>query len=189
MLFACPEDRDHGRMHSVRIALRDRMKALFGLEDTSGVEILALVRALARLCDLVQTQRGEGVELSGPRWGLLMLLGAHEQFGMAQGMTPTALSQHQGVSKNTTSSLLRGLEEQGYVERALDAADHRVFRIRLTDAGREVVRSLAPERMAYMNRLASGLSAEEREQLLALLEKLHGSIVEHGGLRHARHDA
>jgi DNA-binding MarR family transcriptional regulator len=110
-----------------------------------------------------------------------MLLLAHEQKSGPQGVTPTALSRFQGVSRNTISSLLRGLEEQGYVERTLDPHDYRVFRIRLTNAGREVVRSLAPERVAFMNQLAAGLSLAEREELIRLLEKLHDSIMAHAG--------
>ncbi len=165
--------------------MRGALKELVGLEDTSGVEILGMIRGLTRLCEYVESQRSGGPDLSGPRWGLLLVLMAHERHEKGQGVTPTALSHFQGVSKNTISSLLRGLEEQGYIERTLDADDYRLFRIHLTEAGREVVRSLAPQRMAYVNQLAGGLSAEEREQLLVLLAKLRHSIVAQAGLHGA----
>lgn len=171
-----------GHMGGGRAMLRRQLKAWLGLEDTSGVEILGMLRGLSRLSDLVESQEFAGLDLSGPRWGLLMMLLAHERLGNRQGLTPSALSRHQGVSKNTISSLLRGLEAQGYIQRMLDAEDHRVFRIRLTDAGRQVVQAQAPGRVAYMNRLAAGLSREEREQLLALLEKLRRSVVANSGL-------
>jgi DNA-binding MarR family transcriptional regulator len=161
---------------------RSRLKELAGIDDTSGVEILSMIRALTRLSEFVEGQFPAQPDLSGPRWGLLMLLLAHERKSGSQGVTPTALSHFQGVSRNTISSLLRGLEEQGYIERALDPQDHRVFRIRLTDAGREVAQCLAPERVAFMNRLAAGLSPAEREELIGLLDKLHESIVAQAGL-------
>lgn len=176
--------------HAARLAphrafLRGQLKALLALEDTSGVEIAGLLRALTRLYELVESQRPGHPELSGPRWGLLLALLAHERLGWPEGLTPSALSRHQGVSRNTISSLLRGLEAQGYIERRLDPEDRRVFRIRLTGAGREVVQSRAPAHIAYINRLAAGLSGEEREQLLALLEKLHRSVVANSSLPHS----
>lgn len=178
-----PEDAEGSdRRRASREFWRSRLKELIGMDDTSGIEILATIRALTRLCEFVEGQRSGGLELSGPRWGLLLALMAHEQNGRMQGLTPSALSRHQGVTRNTISSLLRGLEEQGYIERALDAEDHRVFRIRLTAAGRKVVQSLAPERVAFMNQLAAGLSSEEKEQLIELLQKLRESIVAHAGL-------
>lgn len=180
MCPANPRGPDHRRER--RAFWRHKLKELVGAEDTTGVEILSMVRALTRLCELVESQRSRRPDLSGPRWGLLMLLLAHEQKSGPQGVTPTALSRFQGVSRNTISSLLRGLEEQGYVERTLDPHDYRVFRIRLTSAGREVVRSLAPERVAFMNQLAADLTPAEREELIRLLEKLHDSIMAHAGL-------
>jgi len=159
-----------------RAFVRRHLKDLLGLEDTSGVELVALVRATAHLYELAESQRCAEVELSGPRWGLLLFLMARERMGNREGVTPTSLSRFQGVSKNSISSLLRGLEEQGYIQRTLDPDDYRVFRIQLTDAGRRVVQSLAPERLAGINRLASDLSGEERQQLITLLEKLHHSV-------------
>jgi MarR family transcriptional regulator, negative regulator of the multidrug operon emrRAB len=92
-------------------------------------------------------------------------------------MSPTHLSRCQNVSKNTISSLIGGLEEQGLVERELDRTDKRVFRIHLTDTGRQAVQETAPEHVAYLNALAGGLTEEERGQLIGLLEKLHASLL------------
>jgi DNA-binding MarR family transcriptional regulator len=97
--------------------------------------------------------------------------------GNGTGLTPTALSQTQRVSKNTISSLLRGLEAQGFIRRTLDADDLRTFRIQLTPAGRAYLRSTAPGRMEELNRFLSGLSLEEKGQLTALLEKLQRTLL------------
>jgi DNA-binding MarR family transcriptional regulator len=80
------------------------------------------------------------------------------------------------VSKNTISALLRGLEEQGLIQRTLDPQDRRLFRIRLSDYGRQVVQKEAPQRIRYLNKLASGISPEEQELLINLLAKLYRSI-------------
>lgn len=175
------DTKGHGHHEAVRGYMQREMKALLGLEDTMGLQILSLIGTLTHLYGLAESQRPGESELSGPRWRLLALLMAHEEFGKGRGLTPTSLSRMRGVSKNTISSLLRGLEEQGYIERRLDPDDRRVFRIGLTKAGRALVQESAPERAAYINQLAGGLSDGERKQLIALLEKLFHSVLSNSG--------
>ncbi|MCU0509862.1 MAG: MarR family transcriptional regulator [Anaerolineae bacterium] len=157
---------DHGG------AVREMVQRLGGEVDPSGVEIGRLVRMI---CNLYETRIDDALReqgLSGPRWGLLLRMFAEEQRGHTGGMSPTHLSRCQNVSKNTISSLIGGLEEQGLVQRELDRTDKRVFRIHLTEEARHLVHSTAPEHIAFLNMLASGLTGEERDQLIALLEKL-----------------
>jgi DNA-binding MarR family transcriptional regulator len=94
-------------------------------------------------------------------------------------VSPTQLSKAQNVSKNTISAHLRALEEQGLIIRELDAADRRQFRIRLSDAGRTLVRASIPGHIEFMNDLLAGLDADEVAQLQGLLEKLIRSLAEH----------
>ncbi len=171
---------DH--IQKVRSYIRSQVKDLVGLEDTSGIEVLSLVRMLMSLFEMAESQDQCQVDLSGPRWGLLMRLMAEEKLGQKGGITPTSLSHFQGVSKNAISSLLRGLEEQGYIQRTLDPGDYRIFRIQLTPAGRELVQSIAPKRLGYLNQLTSGLTAEEREELINLLTKLYQSVLSRANL-------
>jgi DNA-binding MarR family transcriptional regulator len=161
----------------IRRFMSTEIRTTLGLDDVSGLELLGVFHSVMRLYEFVGNQGSGDPDLSGPRWGLLLLLLVQERRHGPQGLTPTVLSRFQGVSKNTISSLLRGLEEQGYIQRTLDPGDYRVFRIRLTDKGREVVEAQTPGRLEHLNRLASRLSAEEREQLMALLGKLHHSIL------------
>jgi len=155
------------------------VRSLAGDVDTTGVEFIRLVRIVANQFDAVVDEKLGEFGLSGPRWALLMRLMAEERRNGGQGASPTYLSRCQDVSKNTISALLRGLEEQGLVERALDLQDRRVFRIHLTGAGRELIQATAAENVSYFNELVSGLSAAERSQLIELLVKLHGSMAQH----------
>ena len=91
-----------------------------GIETISGVELLRSVRIVNNLYDAIFSERLRDSQLSGPRWGLLMRLYAEEMRGNQEGLSPSVLSYHQAVSKNTVSSLLRGLEDQGLIERRLD---------------------------------------------------------------------
>ncbi len=157
-------------------AVRELVSDLARDADPSGVEIMRLVRTVCNIYDARVDDALRETGLSGPRLGLLLRMRAEEKRGGMCGMSPTHLSQCQNVSKNTISSLIAGLEEQGLVERELDRTDKRVFRIHLTEAGREAVQETAPEHVAYLNALAGGLTEAERVQLIGLLEKLHASL-------------
>ncbi len=158
------------------------MQDTLGGVDLSGLELARLIKIVANLYAVINDEQLRHADLSGPRLGLLMRLWAEENHGHREGTPPTHLSRSQNVSKNTISALLRGLEDQGLIERTLDADDHRSFRIRLTAAGREVVQNTAPQHMACLNQLAAGLTPDERGQLIALLQKLYGSLVGNAAL-------
>jgi len=157
--------------------VRAMVRSIAPEADPVGVELMRLVRAAANQYDALLDERLRATGLSGPRWGLLLRLIAHEQHEGPGGMTPTELSRCQNVSKNTISALLSGLEEQGLIMRHLDPDDKRVFRILLTEVGRALVRTTAPAQVNYLNRLAEGLSPEERQQLILLLEQLLASLA------------
>ena len=170
--FAGP---DNGQ---IRAHIQDHLKKLFAIEESSGIELFVMLQRTAHLVRLLDNQYDETMELSGPRWRLLMRLFIDEDMGNSAGLTPTAISQSQHVTKNTISALLRGLEAQGLIQRTLDSADLRTFRIKLTEAGRDYLRKNAPARMENLNHLLSGLETQEQEQLTTLLEKLHGLLMD-----------
>ena len=154
MIF--PETDPHEAM------LREAIGDLTPGVDLAGFEIVRLLRAVGNqyVQEAASTQSGAG--MSGPRWHLLLRLYIEEQRGGSLGLPPSYLSRCQDVTKNTISVLLRGLEVHGWIERTLDLDDRRVFRIRLTPAGRELIRTTAPARLAHLNALVDELSAEER---------------------------
>ena len=162
------------RIERMRLHIRERMHALTGQNDFTGVEIAGLVRMVANQYEALGEQQNH---LSGPRWGLLLRLMTEEDRGN-QHATPTYLSRCQNVSKNTISSLLRGLEDQGLITRQLDEDDRRIFRITLTPQGRRLIQETAPARIERMNQLVSQLSPDELAQLNGLLAKLYRSITE-----------
>lgn len=162
----------------VRTHIREHLKKLFDIEDTSGIEFFVMLQRTAHLVRRLDDQSDEDMDISGPRWRLLMRLLIDEEVGSGTGLTPTVISQSQRVSKNTISALLRGLETQGLIQRTLDSTDLRAFRIQLTPAGRDYLRKTAPERIQNLNRLLSGLDLAEQEQLTRLLEKLQSILME-----------
>ena len=166
----------------MRRHIREHVKTVTGGAAPSiGLEVASLIRVAANLYEAIGSQHLAQESLSPARWRLLLLLLAHERHGNREGVTPTDLSRCEKVSKNTISSLLRSLEEQGLIERLLDPADRRFFRIRLTATGRALVESSAPQRIAHLNGLVSALTPAAQALLADLLEKLARSLLVRGG--------
>ena len=167
------------RFEKMREHLTNHLLSMTNGADIKGLELSSLIRMLANYYAAIVAQKKVPGELSGPRMGILIRLLVAEKSGNMDGINPTALSHFQNVKKNTISSLLRGLEESGFVERNLDPNDKRVFLIRITEKGRKMMETVGPERLKMMNDLASDLSDEEKAQLIFLLEKLRKSMQNH----------
>lgn len=166
------EERDH-----IHRRVIGQIRQIFQVDNLSGVEVFSGLNRIVQLLDILDTRQAEeGQAISGARWRLLLHLFLSEQIGHRAGLTPTELSHFQQVSKNTVSALLRGLEEQGYILRQTDARDLRVFRIHLSDSGRQIMLETAPGRIQALNRLLHGLSPEEVTQLIALLTRLRHNL-------------
>lgn len=110
--------------------------------------------------------------LSYAQYGVLMNLRFCEWSGKCDGLNPSEISAKQGTSRNTISSLIRSLEENGLIERQLDMDDRRRFNIHLTDAGREKTIHQSSDHVELINQLFAVLTTEEMEIFSTLLEKL-----------------
>jgi DNA-binding MarR family transcriptional regulator len=76
-----------------------------------------------------------------------------------------ALADSLGVSLATMSRAVDGLFERGFVGREEDAADRRMKRVGLTDAGRAVPQALNDARLSALQELMSSLVDEEANAL------------------------
>lgn len=159
----------------------DMLAEEHGISELHGLDVMRQIKMLSHLYGMLMSSLQREAQLSGPRWRLLLHLHVAERMGKTS-LSPTELSRLQVVTKNTISSLLRSLEDQGLIERTLDPNDRRQFQIGLTDEGGELVRTSTPVYMAYLNQLTSGLSSDEISQLQVLLDKLHRSLVDQGDL-------
>ena len=80
------------------------------------------------------------------------------------------------LASGTISHRIDRLEGRGLVERRPDPSDGRVVRVRLTRAGKTLLERALVDHAANEERLLSGLSAREREQLAALLRRLQVTV-------------
>jgi DNA-binding MarR family transcriptional regulator len=106
-------------------------------------------------------------ELSPGRVGILLLIDANA------GVTQSGLAQAVGLDRSTMVGLVDRLEERGLIERRR-GEDRRTNGLWLTRSGRALVVHLKRRIALHERRVAAKLTAAERAELIALLEKLSG---------------
>jgi DNA-binding MarR family transcriptional regulator len=154
------------------------MADIFNTHDMSRLDLFRKLMAVSNLLNHLASEYREDVRLSHARMRLLMRLAVSDRMGDNRGLPPSELSRFLGVSRNTVSSLLNGLEEQGLIERHLHPTDRRQLLIHITPGGHDLVCARAPEFGAFVASLFETLSSEERATLLALLDKLYESMLD-----------
>jgi DNA-binding MarR family transcriptional regulator len=106
----------------------------------------------------------------GPREFLLMRF-----VDSSQGQSQQALAERLGVPASRMVALVDHLEDAGLVERRPDPEDRRVRGLYLTRKGRAALERAGKIAIDYETRLCAGMTREEREQLIDLLQKLQAS--------------
>ena len=94
-----------------------------------------------------------------------------------EGARQKTIAEELRVNPSSMSEFINKLEENGYILREVDPADKRATLIRLTEKGRARASELTDEKEGQLKKLFAHLSEEEKETLIALLEKL----VNHAG--------
>lgn len=114
-----------------------------------------------------QANRGVG-DLGAPM--LLLSLFSAETTGEQWSQRDVARTMR--LSPATVAVSLKTLERDGYVERAADERDTRRNRISLTDKGRRAVEKCAESFRAVDERMLSGFTQAEREQLTGFFKRM-----------------
>jgi DNA-binding MarR family transcriptional regulator len=157
--------------------IRQVMSEVFQVQDMEKMDLFHCLKTVPHLLShLIGEYRKDG-KLSQARMRLLIRLVIENRMGNDTGLLPSELSEFLGVSRNTVSALLNGLQEQGLIERHLHPTDHRQFLIRITPAGYELIGTRAPQYAAFVVSLLENLSPEECQTLLTLLNKLHTGLL------------
>jgi DNA-binding MarR family transcriptional regulator len=158
--------------------IRRAMSDVFQVQDMDRMDLAHSLKTVSHLLSYLLGEYRKDGKLSQARMRLLIRLVIESRLGNGAGLSPSELSEFLGVSRNTVSALLNGLQEQGLIERHLHPTDHRQFLICITPAGHELVRTHAPQYAAFVLSLFESLSPDECQTLFALLNKLHHSMLD-----------
>jgi DNA-binding MarR family transcriptional regulator len=138
------------------------------MPENIGFLIGDVARSMRRRFD----ERARKSGATGAQWRTLKILARHE--GLNQGQIAELLE----VEPITCCRMIDRLEEAGLVERRRDPADRRAWRIFLTDKARPVLAELHDIAGAMIETALQGLSAAERDALIASLNVIRSNMTQ-----------
>jgi DNA-binding MarR family transcriptional regulator len=94
-------------------------------------------------------------------------------------LEPCQLAERLLVSRPSMTGLLDTLQTKELIERRAHPEDRRRVLVVLTDAGRRLLDEHFPTHYREQNALLAGFSAEEKEQLVHLLQRIPGATPPH----------
>ncbi len=166
------------RDEAIKLMLADSPLTLTEKHD-DAVSEPAAIRLWLRLltCSMTIEKRirrrlADEFDTTLPRFDVLAALDRR-----TDSMTMGELSQALLVTNANLTALVRQLQELGYLEMRRDADDRRSWLVQITDSGRKHFREVAVEHHHWIASMFAALSAEQSEQLYALLAELKGSLV------------
>lgn len=139
------------------------------LDEQLQTDVATMARITAELGWVThrqQTQRLKAFDLTVPQF---MTMRALAEAGEACTMSELAEAALQ-VSA-TITGIINRLEERGLVQRLLNPADRRSFRVSLTAAGMALLDKVAQQKRNHLQAYLSHLPAAKRRELLALLQE------------------
>ncbi len=136
-------------------------------------------RSLGLLVSMIRTELVRALESALQREGVglrftqfLALKRLAKDGPMCAGELARALDHDAGAMTRVVDQL----EKKGYVRRQPNEQDRRSLRIAVTDAGKAVWRHIAIAHEHTLERAQQDLGADERAQLMDLLERVHASL-------------
>ena len=133
------------------------------LHDMAG----HLIRRLHQISVSVFSEQMKlaGIDLTPVQFAALSTIDAHPDIDQA---TLAGLIAYDRV---TIGGVVDRLEAKGLVTRRVSQQDRRARSVRLTDRGAQVLASSRPLVMAFQDDILTGLTADERAQLMALIRQ------------------
>lgn len=81
------------------------------------------------------------------------------------------------IPKSTLTSIINRLERKDYIKRVINPRDKRSFGLELTEKGGQFLEEYIAYQSEMGAKILKGLSKEEQQQLLYLLEKIAASVI------------
>lgn len=116
-------------------------------------------------------QEYNGSTIGIREWRVLSLLALHGA------ISAKYVVFHSGMDKATVSRAVNRLKEYGLISSSPDPENWRFQILALTDKGMATYERIVPEKIARAKEMSKGLTDEEHEQLIHLLQKLKQSVL------------
>jgi len=114
------------------------------------------------------------------KWGIKGLATSHgdilDALLRSEKLTMKELADKISRDKSTITALVDKLIKQGYVEKARDIEDNRVVFVTLTEKGKELKPMFEKISQDLLSRVYTGISQNEREELIKTLKKIKNNF-------------
>lgn len=130
-----------------------------------------IVKDLYRLWVRLFEQRVPQLGMTFTQCKVLVFLSRNE------GTTQAKLAEASDTEPMTLVRVLDRMERDGWIERRPDPADRRAYRLHLNPASSPVLKEILSIAEKARNEAMAGLSAEQREQMTAMLERVRTNLV------------
>lgn len=134
-------------------------------------DILLMMKIISDKASALFSSRAE-IPLTSAQGHVMAYLCAMEGKGVAQ----KDIEQHLGVAHSTAKGLLQRLEEKGFVRTAFDSKDRRIKHVYSTEKSRKLKEQIGPLFHKFEEACMAGISEEEQEQLMSLLQRIYGNL-------------
>ncbi|GEO14990.1 MarR family winged helix-turn-helix transcriptional regulator [Microvirga aerophila] len=152
-------------MQSRSTARKEASQALVVLEDFLPYRLNVLASLTSNALARIYAER---FGLTIPGWRVIATLGQYDV------RTARDIAAHGVMHKSTISRAVSSLEQQGLIVRHPNQDDRREELLALTPEGRGIYEALAPEALAFEERLVSILTRAEQDMLAGIVAKLSG---------------
>ena len=132
--------------------------------------ILKLVRVVNFTARPFEQRVGKPLQLTLNEWRVMAMVGAQP------GCNASQVAEYSGLDKMAVSRALAGLQRAKRLQRHEDPTDQRRSRLYLSAAGRSVYEAALARAQEREAELFTNITAHEREQLSAMLDKLIASV-------------
>ncbi|OVZ59978.1 hypothetical protein CDO44_10460 [Pigmentiphaga sp. NML080357] len=156
----------------VRLRKQAELSALeAGNIDPSALLVLLATYRAAAVLDRNQTAELAPTGLNCAQFNVLTVL--HR---VGQPLAMHQLATMMAVRRTNLSGIVRVLRDKGLVRQELNATDSRSLLVSISPQGEKFLKNILPGHWAYLEEIMSHLDIEDRETLVALLERMVHSI-------------
>jgi DNA-binding MarR family transcriptional regulator len=128
--------------------------------------ILEAILSLSTESRRLTKELARSVDLTGPQLTVLKMLEAVGDLSLSE------LSERIRAQNSTVTGIIDRMEREGLVTRARSTEDRRVVKIKLTDKGLKIARTVAVEPMELLRAALDDLTPLEAQALLKILTKM-----------------
>ncbi len=137
------------------------------------VRPMAVIGRISEASSLISRERLAPVFAQfGLQQGEFDVLATLRRSGAPHALTPTALYEATMVTSGAMTNRLDRLEKAGLIARQPHPDDRRGVMVQLTGKGKELIDEAVAAHVANEHRILAGVTVEEQEKLIELLEKV-----------------